>query len=181
MRDNEPTEDGPDFQPGQIWLIEQRASGRLPALEIGALAGADVVLYESGLASIVADLLRSGGYAEPLPSEFEEDAPAIAARALKLASEGWSVVQLVEPCRSRRRRLRGAAEGSGWPCSTGNLAVRLIARTADPTKSREVPLPKLPELVDASPEGELLTLIVGPFAARASAAAYAFAANGLAG
>ena len=181
MRDDENKFDGgTGLQPGQIWLIEQHASGLLAVLDSSAVAHADVVLYESGLASIVAGLVRSGGYAEPLPGEFEKDAPAISARALKLASEGWSVVQLVQPCRGWRRRLRGTAEALRWRCATGNLAVRLVAKTAEPPRSRAAHLQELPELVDASAEDELLTLVVGPFAAR-PAAAYAFAANGLAG
>jgi hypothetical protein len=181
MRGNERSDDAPDPQPGQIWLIEQRASGRLSALDSGALADADVVLYDHGFAPVMADLLPSGSYAEPLPTEFEWDAPAISARALKLASEGWSVVQLVQPCPGWRRRLRGAAEESRWPCRTGNLAVRLIAKTAEPPRSREAPLRELRELVDGSAEDELLTLIVGPFSAGAAAAACGVAANGLAG
>jgi hypothetical protein len=180
MRDDERSGDGSDLRPAWIWLIEQRVAS-LCSLDSGALIGADVVLYDRGLAPVMADLLPSGSYAEPLPTEFEGDAPAISARALKLASEGWSVVQLVQPCREWRRRLRGAADESQWPCGTGKLAVRLIAKTAKPPRSREAPLQELPELVDGLAEDELLTLIVGPFAARLSAAAYAFAANGLAG
>ena len=182
MRDNGRSDNGSELQPGQIWLIEQPAAGRLCALDSGALAGADVVLYDLGLASIIADQLPVGSYAEPLPAEAEEDASAISARALKLACEGWSVVQLVRPRRDVRRRLRGATEASRWPGGTGNLAVRLIAKTAQPPCSREARLQELEELVDGSGEDELLTLVVGPLGARASAAAYGFvAANGLAG
>jgi hypothetical protein len=181
MPNNERSDEGPDLQPGQIWLIEQPTAGSLSTRNIGALAGADVVLYDRRLASIIADLLPSGSYAEPLPAGVEEDAPAISARALKLACEGWSVVQLVQPCRSWRRRLRAAAEELRWSSGTGNPAVRLFANTTQPPRGREVRPQELRDLVDGSAEREPLTLIVGPLAARSLAANYACAANGLAG
>jgi hypothetical protein len=53
---------------------------------------------------------------------------------------------------------------------------------APPSRPKRLNLTMPPGLVDGSVEDELLTLIVGPLDARASAAAYAFvAANGLAG
>ena len=54
MRDNGRFDNGPDLQPGQIWLIEHSAAGGLSTLDSGALAGADVVLYDRVLASIIA-------------------------------------------------------------------------------------------------------------------------------
>lgn len=181
MRDGGLSDDGPDLRPGQIWLIEQPTTGSLSLPDSRALAGADIVLYDRALAPIMADLMPFGSYAEPLPAELEENAPAISARAFKLASEGWSVVQLVRPCRGWRRRLRGAAAELSCPSATGHLTVRLIAKTAQSSRGCEARPQELRELVDGSAEDELLTLIVGPFAARGSAAAYAFSANGLAG
>jgi hypothetical protein len=172
---------GPDLQPGQIWLIERPVAGGSPALDNGALAGADVVLYDCGLASLITDLLPRGSYAEPLPTAIDEDAPAISARALRLALDGWSVVQLVQTCRSWRRRLRVVADKSGWPAGSGNLTIQLIAKTSRSTRSRDARLRELRELIDGSADDELLTLIVGPLPAQPSAGTYAVAANGLAG
>jgi hypothetical protein len=181
MRENGRYDHGPDLQPGQIWLIEHPAASGLSMLDQSALARADVVLYARGLASVIADLLPALSYAEPLAAEVEEDTPAISSRAVKLAYDGWRVVQLIEPSRGWRRRLRGAAEEPRWPGSAGSVTVRLIAKTVQPPCSRERHLQELPELVDGSAKDDLLTLIVGPLAARASAADYGFAANGLAG
>jgi hypothetical protein len=183
MRGNGLADESADLEPGQIWLIETPVTNRLSALDKGVLCRADAVLYERALAPLIAEMPLAGSYVEVLRGEVEEGGPAISARALKLASEGWSVVQLVQPCRQGRRRLRGIAEELGWLSETRNLAIRLIARTvADPCAIREARLCDLPELVDGAGEDEPLTLIVGPLGGAASAAPYAFtAANGLAG
>lgn len=171
----------PEFRPGQIWLIEQPAAGSASELDRGALATADAVLYDHELASLVARLRPLGRYAEPLSAALAEDAPAISQRALKLASEGWRVVQLVRPCRSWRRRLCIAADRSGWPSGPPDVATRLIVKAVQPSHSREAGPQELRELVDGAAEGELLTLIVAPPHAPAPAAACGFTANGLAG
>jgi hypothetical protein len=74
------------IRPEQIWLIEQRVATGLAALDRGALAAADVVLYDRALARWVARFLPAGGYAEPLLSDPGADDPAISPRAVKLAS-----------------------------------------------------------------------------------------------
>ena len=179
MGDNGQPDERANLEPGQIWLIETPVSNGLSALDRGMLRRADVVLYDCALAPFIADV---GSYAEVLPSEVAEDAPAISARALKLASEGWSVVQLVHSCHRWRRRLRGIAGELGGLSLTSKLAIRLIARTAaDPFPIRKGQLCDLPKLVDGATGDESLTVIVGPFAGGASAAAYAVTANGLAG
>jgi len=183
MRDNGRSDESAGLEPGQIWLIETPVTSGPSALDSGVLWRADVVLYDRALEPLIADVLPAGSYAEVLPAQVEEGAPAISARALKLASEGWSVVQLVQPSHRWRRRLRGIAEELGPLSLTRNLAIRLIAQTAvDPSPIREPRLCDLPDRVDGASEDELLTVIVGPLADGASAAAYAFtAANGLAG
>jgi hypothetical protein len=170
-------------EPGQIWLIETPVTNSLSALDKGVLGRADVVLYDCALAPLIADAPLTSGYAEPLSAGVEEDAPAISTRALKLSSEGWSVVQLVHPCHLWRRRLRSIAEELGRLNRTGNLAIRLITKTAaDPFPIQEPRPWDLAEFVDGAGEDEPLTVIVGPLAGAASAAPYAFtAANGLAG
>jgi hypothetical protein len=162
-------------------LIEQTAATGLFALDGGALADADVVLYDRALTPLLALLLPLGGYAEPLSSDADEGDPAISPRALKLAADGWSVVQLVEPCRRWRQRLRRAADELGPLNGAGSLTIRLIAKTAARCRTREASVPDLLELVDALAEDELLTLIVGPLAGSTRAAACAFIGNGLAG
>jgi len=182
MRGNGLSDENAGPEPGQIWLIETPVTNSLSALDKGVLRCADVVLYDCALAPLMADAPLTSGYAEPLSAEVEEDAPAISTRALKLASEGWSVVQLVHPCHRWRRRLRSIAEELGRLNRTGNLAIRLITKTAaDPFPIQEPRPWDLAEFVDGAGEGEPLTVIVGPFAGVASAASYAVTANGLAG
>jgi hypothetical protein len=173
-----PTAGGPQIQPGQIWLIEQSAARAFAARDQAALAGADVVLYEKPLAPLV----PRGRYAEPLAANPEAGASAIAPRALKLASEGWRVVQLIERCPIRRRRLRdGIAtaprpDGDRWP------AVQVVAKGADDQiRCREASWPQLPGLIGDYAEEDALTVIVGPLAGGIAPAVDAGAGNGLAG
>jgi hypothetical protein len=182
MRDNGRSDESAGLEPGQIWLIEIPVTGGLSALDRDVLCRADAVLYEGALAPLIADVLLANSYAEPLSAEVEEGPPAISSRALKLASDGWSVVQLIQPCHQWRQRLRGLAGQLVQLNGTGNLAIRLIAKTAAaPFQIREARLCDLPELVDGADEDEPLTAIIGPLAAGASTAAYGFTANGLAG
>jgi hypothetical protein len=180
MYDGGPHRDDLDLQPGEIWLIEFHTPG-LPALEHRALARADVVLYDRPLAPVLAELLVPGSYAEPLAATAEDGAAAIPPRALKLAADGWRVVHLGQPCRDRRRRLRGAAEA--WALSSGNggPVVRLVTKTADDPSVRATRLLDPEETDDHAAENEVLTVIVGPLTTSAAPASHAFTANGLAG
>jgi hypothetical protein len=176
------TEIEPNIRPGQIWLIEQTAASGLSTLDHGAFTGADVVLYDRALAPLVALLVPPGGYAEPLSPDADEPDPAISPRAVKLAADGWSVVQLIQPCRRWRQRLRRTTAELGPLNGATSLPIRLIAKTTTAgCRSREARVPDLPELVEAAAEDELLTLIIGPLAGSTPAAACAFAGNGLAG
>jgi hypothetical protein len=80
---------------GQIRLVELNGASSLPAADRAALDGADVVLYDRALAERIAGFLPSGAYAEPLSAGFAPAASRISLRAVKLASEGWRVVQCV--------------------------------------------------------------------------------------
>lgn len=80
---------------GQVRLIELNGSSTLPAADRAALDGADVVLYDRALAERIAGILPTGAYAEPLSAAFAPVASCISPRAVKLAAEGWLVVQCV--------------------------------------------------------------------------------------
>jgi hypothetical protein len=191
MREIERSGDWTKIRPGQAWLIEQHASEGLSTLDRGALAGADVVLYDRALAPLIAAaVLRVGGYAEPLAADAEEGeeggvGQAISPRALRFAADGWSVVQLVQPqCGWRKRLLRGTSKELLALRGSEGFAVRVIANTdADRCRGREARLPELKELIEFFAEGDRLTVIVGPLAAAAAfvPADVAFTANGLAG
>jgi len=182
MREDRRAADGPNIEPGQIWLIEQTVATGLFAPDRGAFAGADVVLYDRALAPLLAFLVPPSGYAEPLSADADEGEPAISGRALKLAADGWSVVQLIQPTCRWRRRLRHAAAELAPLNGARSLPIQLIAKTATARcRSREARVPDLPELIDAVTEDEFLTLIVGPLAGRTPAVACVLIGNGLAG
>jgi hypothetical protein len=179
MREDRRTEDRLQIRPGQIWVLEPTAATSVFARDGSAFAGPDVVLYDRALAPLVPRLLPPGGYAEPIAADVDADDSAIAPRAVKLAADGWSVVQLITGCRGWRRRLRRTAEQLG---PLNGFTIQLITRTAAAQcRSREASLRDLPELVEALAEDEMPTLIVGPLAGSTPAAARASIGNGLAG
>jgi hypothetical protein len=95
----------PTIEPGQIWLIEHDPAAPISGIDRDALCQANVVLYDRALATLVAESLPLGGYAEPLSAAD----PAISQRALALAGQGWSVVQIVAARPSHRARLHPAS------------------------------------------------------------------------
>src|SRR5207245_10185087 len=95
----------PGVLPGQIWVVEHDPGMPLSPLDRAVLIGANVVLYDRALASLVAQLLPLGAYAEPLPGVEPATGPAIMPRALDFAAEGWSVVQLVAAGPAWRARV----------------------------------------------------------------------------
>jgi hypothetical protein len=167
------------IEPGQIWLIEQQVAKGLCALDRGALTGANVVLYDRGLAPLVASVLPIGSYAEPLPLNAQE---AISPRALAFAADGWSVVQLTEPCAGRREQLRGAVRALVPLVGADDLPVQVIAKGADGHgRCRDGCLLGLAKLIGEVADEDSLTLVFGPLAILLPAHSHAFTANGLAG
>jgi len=178
MRENSRSQPS-TIEAGQIWLIEQKATTGLCPLDRGAVTGANVVLYDRALAPLVAAVLPIGSYAEPLPLNAQE---AISPRALAFAADGWSVVQLTEPCAGRRAQLQGAAQALIPLAGAGDLPVQVIAKAADARgRRRDGCLPRLAELIGELGDEGPLTLVFGPLAIRSPAHSHAFTANGLAG
>src|SRR5436305_12132293 len=114
--------------PGQIWVVEHSAGMPLSPLDRAVLAAANVVLYDRALASLIAQLLPLGAYAEPLPGVEPATGPAITPRALDFAAEGWSVVQLVAAGPAWRARLAALAPALLPASRDGALPVP-VART----------------------------------------------------
>ena len=170
----------PTINPGQIWVIEQDAASALSALDREALINANAVIYDRALAPLVAQILPMGAYAEPLSVAGQLAGPAISPRALELAGEGWSVVQLVAARPGRRERLHHAPPAL-VRANGGELPVLVIAKAADRYQEWDVPLNTLPEFIDEFGKDDLLTLVFGPIAARYPTQTHAFTANGLAG
>ncbi len=167
------------IEAGQIWLIEQKATTELCPLDRGAVTGANVVLYDRALARLVVAVLPIGSYAEPLPLNAQE---AISRRALAFAADGWSVVQLTEPCAGRRAQLQDTARAVIPLAGAGDLPVQVIAKAADARgRRRDGFLPRLAELIGELGDDGPLTLVFGPLACRSPAPSHVFTANGLAG
>ena len=170
----------PTINPGQIWVVEQDAASALSALDREALINANAVIYDRALAPLVAQILPMGAYAEPLSVAGPAAGPAISPRALELAGEGWSVVQLVEARPGRRERLH-IVPPVLVRANGGDLPVLVIAKTAERYREWGVSLDALAEIIDEFGDDDLLTLVFEPIAARYPTRTHAFTANGLAG
>lgn len=177
-----PSRPEPTIGPGQIWIVEQASGATLSALHRNALGRANVVLYDRALAPMVARVLPIGTYAEPLPVDRDAGGPAIAPRAWRFATEGWSVVQLVEARGGWRRRLPEAADAILRRDGGGNLPFQAITTTGAKRSRRCAGrLRDLAVLADEFDDDDFLTLILGPLVVRHPAPGDAFTANGLAG
>ena len=171
---------GGNVQPGEYWLIEQPLGKGLSSLDRGALSSADIVIYDRPLAALVAQVLPIGRYAEPLFDNGEPQ-PAVSPRALRFATEGWRVAQLIEARRGDNQRLRDAVEAL-IQLKADDLPLLAIAkRTVDGQQLRDGRLHDLPKLIDEFAPDDPLTLILGPLFAGCAAPPYAFSGNGLAG
>ncbi len=181
MRDDLPSRRLPTISPGQIWVVEHDPASPLAVLDRDALTNANAVIYDRALAPLVALVLPMGAYAEPLSLAGQLAGPAISPRALELAGEGWSVVQLVAARPGRREHLH-IVPPALVRANGGDLPVLVIAKAAsDRYQQWDVSLNTLREFIDEFGEDDLLTLVFGPTAARYPTRTHAFTANGLAG
>ena len=174
MRDEE-SPSLPILKPSQLWVIEQAPATALSGLDRDALTSANVVIYDRALASVVAELLPLGGYAEPLSFSCQAAGRALSPRALQFAADGFSVVQLVEASPCWRERLHQAPGELSRVGDGGPATVRLIAKQGA-ERYRE-----LGADLDDADQDHPMTVIFGPIAARGTAQLYPFTANGLAG
>ncbi len=182
MCDYQPARRLPTVDPGQIWLVEHDPAWPLAAVDHDALTSANVVIYDRALAPLVAQVLPIGGYAEPLAATGHAAGPPLTPRALALAGEGWSVVQLVVAGPSRRSRMRILPPALVQAGGAGDLPVRVIAKAAaDRCRVLDVGLHEFAEFLGEFNGDELLTIVFGPVIARNAVQAHAFIANGLAG
>ena len=101
-----------------LWLFEMSPiEGNLSSLVHQAITTANLVIYDSAYASIVAARLPLGGYAEPAPSS--SGAPdRTMERCLGFALDGWRVVRLVDHDKAR----------GPWIQRIRHLSERLAAR-----------------------------------------------------
>jgi len=176
--------------PGRLYLIE-RCGGDLglTSAEQEALAGANIIVYERSLASLVAAILPLGAYAEPAAEAGPEPSTPVFERCLKFALDGWSVVQLMErrPPAERVRWIEDAAEqlASAGVSSDTPVQVLVDAACGGPaniaTRLRSAHAVIDERGLPNGPNGGGLMLVLGPIAPGPAPQVYAFAANGLAG
>lgn len=174
--------DGPAIRPGQVWLIEQPSATALFPLDRGALADADVVIYDRALAALITGAMPLSAYAEAQSTGDEAPVAPLSPRALGFAAGGWRVVQIVTACAERRARLRAAADALIPLGASVGLPVQVIAKMAlGGCRNRDASLDELSAGIDEFAGADPLTLVFGPLSVRYPAEARAFTANGLAG
>ena len=182
MRDGQSVPQLSGVLPGQIWLVEHGAGLPFSPLDRVLLGAANVVLYDRALASLVAQVLPLGAYAEPLAGVEPASGPAITPRALDFATEGWSVVQFVTAGPAWRARLATLPPALLRAHRDGVLPVRVVAKdTVGHERAFDAGRVEFVELIREFGDNERLTLVFGPLATLGPGPAHAFTANGLAG
>ena len=108
-----------------------------------------------------------GRYAEPLFHTGEAQ-PAVSPRALRFASEGWRVAQLLEARQGDNHRLHDAVEAL-IRLQADDLPLLAIAKRAvDRQEARDGRLHNLLELIGEFAADDPLTLILGPLSLEVS-------------
>jgi hypothetical protein len=81
----------PELPYGSVWLVGAVNDPRhLSPLAVHALGSADTVIHDLGIAHEILDLVQPPRYREVAPPKRSIE------RAIKLAEDGWRVVQLVD-------------------------------------------------------------------------------------
>jgi len=119
----------PELPYGSVWLIGGAGLNRrrLSPLAVHALSTADAVIHDPGIAQEILDLVQPSRYREVTSPEEAID------RVIKLAEDGWRVVQLVKGDTIER------AVGSATRCAERNIPFRIVPSADDPV-SNEAPL-----------------------------------------
>jgi hypothetical protein len=157
------------------------AERRCSPLEHRALTTANVIIYDHGLAAIVAGILPLGSYAEPAPSG-EIAADRVWERCLRFAREGWSVVRLVHP-QGRVRRTRHLSERLRAAKGPPDLPVSIFANIGGGYEKSEARLDGLSDIVNgySGRQPLALTLVLNVPGAGAAPRFSVVSSNGLAG
>ena len=112
----------PELSYGSVWLVGA-ADGdpsHLSPLAVHALATADAVIHDPAIAEEILDLVQPPRYPEAaLPEQAIK-------RVIKLAEDGWRVVQLV-----KGNALERAVEGA-MRCAERDIPFRIVPGAGDP-------------------------------------------------
>jgi uroporphyrin-III C-methyltransferase len=165
---------------GSVWLVGAADCGsrHLSPLAVHALRTADAVVHDPGIAQEILDLVQPPRY-----REVASPAQAIE-RVIKLAEDGWRVVQLVEGDAMQR------AVESATRCAKRNVPFRVVPNAGEPLGC-EAPLGLLMvrqpiSVGDADPRPTLVLLVAAPHSDSAAGMAprqrpLDFSMSGLAG
>jgi uroporphyrin-III C-methyltransferase len=115
----------PELAYGSVWLVGT-ADGdpsHLSPLAVHALSTADAVIHDPAIAKAVLDLVR--------PPRYREAAAPLQAleRVIKLAEDGWRVIQLVNG------EVMERAIESAIRCAERNIPFRMVPSAGDPVAS----------------------------------------------
>jgi uroporphyrin-III C-methyltransferase len=119
----------PELPYGSVWIIGAGAGDRrdLSPLAIRALGSADAVIHDPGISDVVLDLVQPPRYREAAAPHRAIE------RAIKLAQDGWRVVQLVDG-----NTLERAVE-SAIRCAECDVPSRILPNVREPSAG-EAPL-----------------------------------------
>lgn len=141
---------------GSVWLVGAAGGDprHLSPLAVRALRRADAVIHDPGISKAVLDLVA--------PPHYREAAAPLQAieRVIKLAEDGWQVVQLVVG------EVMECAVESAIRCAERNIAFCIVANAGDPV-AKEAPLGlvlvrKALSVGGADPRPTLVLLIATP-------------------
>lgn len=170
----------PKVGPGQLWLVEVPLQGPLPEASRQVLRDANVVIYDRSLTNAVAEALPLGTYAEPAAAP-----ETAAARSVRFARDGWSVVRLLParlPQRERTRRVQDVVDELATAKVLGRLPITLSAEAADGIEEHlTARFDDLAAIVASFPRDTRLAIVIDAFGGATAAPLHAVAANGLAG
>jgi len=166
--------------PGQLWLRELAPQGPVPEAVTHVLQDANVVIYDRALTDAVADALPLGTYAEPAVTP-----ETAAARSVRFARDGWSVVRLLParlPLRERTRRVQDLVDELAAAKVLGQFPVSIVAEAPDGIEEHVIArFDDLAAIVASFPRDTPLTIVIDAFGGGAAARLHAVATNGLAG
>jgi hypothetical protein len=170
----------PAIAPGQLWIMQLCDNGAVTEPVRRAFDAANVVIYDRALADTVADLLPLGGYAEPAAAQ-----EAAAARCVRFARDGWSVIRAVParlPQRERTRCVQDIVDEFAAAKIPGRLPVTVFAQASDGIEElRNARFDDLATITATHPRDTLLTVVIDAFAVAPQARLHLVAGNGLAG
>jgi uroporphyrin-III C-methyltransferase len=145
------------FAYGSVWLVSAADADprHLSPLAVHALHSADAVIHDPGMPKEILDLVK--------PPQYREIAPPMRAieRSIKLAEDGWRVVQLVKD-----HALDRAVEGA-MRCAERNVPFRIVPNVGEPIGDERplgfIVLRKALSVGGPDPRSAIVLLVATPY------------------